>query len=94
MSVKIGDLVCFKWHHAFFDSSKDLGREHGTEHIPVGIVLKIDFDATSYCNDTFVPDPTAQIVWQRQLPRHVRWRGDDYRLYKTRTNVLRVLEKK
>ena len=86
MSVEVGDLVCFEWHHAFLDSSKDLGKEHGTGHIPIGVVLEIDLDATSYNSrrESYISDPTAQIVWQRGT--------EGNRPYKTRIRVLRVLK--
>ncbi len=55
--MKIGDLVCFKWHAAFLEPKKSFGKTYGTEHIPLGMIISVQRNEMTGCD--------VGVLWHR-----------------------------
>jgi hypothetical protein len=73
--VNVGDLVCFQWHASFFDPNKTLGKDYGTDHIPVGLIIGFEPGViyTSEAVPIVIETPIAKIVWQRWPGKSINW---------------------
>jgi hypothetical protein len=74
--MNVGDLVCFQWHASFFDPNKTLGKDYGTDHIPVGLIIGIEprvvYPAEAV--PIVLSPPIAKIVWQRWPGKSANWK--------------------
>tara|TARA_Y100000310_G_scaffold335624_1_gene418117 strand:+ start:995 stop:1270 length:276 start_codon:yes stop_codon:yes gene_type:complete len=90
--MNVGDLICFEWHASFFDPNKTLGKDFGTDHIPVGLIVgiepAIEYRAGHFTSAVVVGTPTAKIVWQRMPGKSAYWA--EYHI-DVATKILRVI---
>jgi len=80
--MNVGDLVCFQWHASFFDPNKTLGKDYGTDHIPIGLIIGIEPEVVYPVEPVpviigphhMIGTPIAKIVWQRAPGKSANWK--------------------
>tara|TARA_Y100000310_G_scaffold339322_1_gene431681 strand:- start:1064 stop:1330 length:267 start_codon:yes stop_codon:yes gene_type:complete len=87
--VKIGDLVCFKWHAAFLDPNETLGDNYGTDHIPIGLVTAMEIEI-EYRRPEYDASGVsiAKIMWQRTPGKSPVWKKYNDKI---KIKILRVI---